>query len=445
MRTRARRNVVPLLAAALALASWLAYRFWTPQAPPEGFLRVRRQQVRRVIEERGYTALVQTYRVTAQVPGLFYPEPLRPGNHVEAGQQLGQIDPERFALEVELARAKLDRARAALRVASFEGIEETLLLQARALIASMDHTVQAAEAQVSSARARFAYRRDFLRRVKRLYEQQAVSEDELHRAQVATTDADVALRQAEVVALALKAVREAVAVLPKTITEQLQQKRLQRAVHEAEQRAATVSLKLAELNRSRATLRAPVDGILLSYPVRNPQAVSPGFTVATIGRSDDLEVVAELLSADAARLPDQCKVELLWEPDGDPLGTTTIDRIEPLGFTKVSSLGVEQQRVKVHILLPRDVVRSLSQRVALPVGYELWLRFIVAERRETLAVPASAVYDAPDGSPRILVWDGHDRIERKVTLGIVGDDLVEIVRGVKEGEWVAIAPEQFEE
>ncbi len=446
MRSRWRRNLALLLLACLLLAAWAAYGLSRhDHGPPEGFVRVQRGSVRHVIEERGYTALKRTHRVTAQIRGLFYPEPLKPGDRVSRGQSLGRIDPERVALEVDMARARLARAEATLKAAAFEGLEETLLAQARALIVSMDHTVAAAEAQVSSARSRFAYRRDFLQRVKRLYEQQAISEDELHRAQVGATDAEVELRQAEVVALALKAVREAVAVLPRTIAARLRLKRLERAVAEAEQRAAVAALKLAELKRSRSLLRAPIDGIVLDYPVRSPRAVAPGTLIAAIGQPEELEIVTELLSTDAVRLPPSCSVELLWEPDGELIGTTSVDRIEPLGFTKVSSLGVEQQRVKVHIGLPAHLRDRLTGRVPLPVGYELWLRFVLAAKDGVLAVPRSAVYRDEQGQMRVVLWRNGRAVEQPVEVGIVGDERVEIRSGLHENDVVAILPDQVQE
>lgn len=419
--------------------TYAAYRFSRPPGPET--VAVERRTIELLLEARGRTSLSRRFVLTAPFSGLFEPATLREGDTVTPDTELGKVEGERLRLELERAMAEVRRVEAAIREASDTAAEEVLISQAEEVVRSLDHTVEAAQAQTESARSQFTYQREYLQRIQQLYERQAVSEDELHRAQVDATNAQVDLRQAQVLELALRSLREATALVPTTIRRLLDRRRLRVAVLQEELAAAQKQLELAELNYKRSAIRTPVGGVLLKFPVKNPQTVAAGQTIAVIGRFADLEARVDVLTSDAVKLGRGTEVRLAWRAGELPFGKATVDRVDPTAFTKVSALGVEQQRVWVHLRLDDETLERLrSLPSPLPVDFEVWATFVLDRHERALVVPRSATYRDADGRWYVQVVREDQVLPHPIRVGIVTDRDVEVVEGLQEGDEVLLVP-----
>ncbi len=436
------RRVLFWATTGLLLAGAAYLLMLTQRAVPPETVQVQRKPIEETLEARGRTSLRQTFVVTAPLSGVFVPEPHREGERVHDGAPLGEIDRLRYELEREVAQAELQRVEAALAETRDTAPEELLVSQAERTVESLDHTVEAAEAQTDSARSRFAYQRDYLQRIQNLFERQAASEDELHRAQVDATDAQVELRQAEVIERALTSLRDAVALLPPTIQRLIDRRLLHLRVLEAERLAARKRLELAELNLRRSKVAAPVSGVLLEFPIKTARTVVAGQVVAVLGRPGDLEARVDVLSSDAVQLTPGTRARLAWRAGMEPFGTAVVDRVEPEAFTKRSALGVEQQRVWVHLRYDAATLEQLTKLpAALPVGYELWVTFILRRHDNSLVVPRTAAYQDVDGRWKVQVVVGGEVRERTIRVGIVTAREVEVLDGLTESDRVVRVPE----
>ncbi|HSO36748.1 MAG TPA: hypothetical protein VLT33_29685, partial [Labilithrix sp.] len=141
----------------------------------------------------------------------------------------------------------------------------------------------------------------------------------------------------------------------------------------------------------------------------------------------------EVLSADAVRITPGAKVTLeRW--GGAPLNAH-VRRVEPSGFTRLSALGVEEQRVPVVVDLdePRDKWAALGD------GYRVEARIIVEERHAILRVPIGAIFRQADGWGVYALKDGRAKLV-PVTLGAKSDVDVEIAKGLAERDAVVVHP-----
>jgi HlyD family secretion protein len=138
-----------------------------------------------------------------------------------------------------------------------------------------------------------------------------------------------------------------------------------------------------------------VAGTVLRVLQASEGSVAPGTALIELGDLSRLEVVAEPLTTDALRTPPGTPVRIeRWGGTGDLQGQ--VERVEPGAYTKVSALGVEEQRVKVVVTLtsPREQWRALGD------GYRVGVRFVVNRAERALQVPTSAVFPWPEGVPR---------------------------------------------
>ncbi len=159
--------------------------------------------------------------------------------------------------------------------------------------------------------------------------------------------------------------------------------------------------------------------------------VAAGTPLLEVGDPAALEIVVDVLSTDAVRIRPAARV-LVEDWGGDGTLEARVRRVEPSGFTKVSALGVEEQRV--------NVIADLAEpNPALGDGYRFEARIVVWEGPDVLQVPASALFRHA-GAWNVFVVDGGRVRRREVTVGQLGGFAAEIREGVSPGETVVLYP-----
>ena len=147
-----------------------------------------------------------------------------------------------------------------------------------------------------------------------------------------------------------------------------------------------------------------------------------------------LEVEVELLSSDAVRVHEGMPVRLLrW--GGDEALEAVVKRVEPTGFTKISALGVEEQRVLVICAISSDY----SLWSGLGDGYRVEAQFVLWEQPDTLQVPVSALFRSGDDWSVFRVENGRAVIT-PLTLGQNSGLAAEVLSGLESGDRVVIYP-----
>jgi HlyD family secretion protein len=181
-------------------------------------------------------------------------------------------------------------------------------------------------------------------------------------------------------------------------------------------------------------LTAPVDGRVLGIDVISERPVVAGMRLLSVGQPDDLEIVADLLSTDAVRLDlgDRAIIER-WGGDG-PL-EARISKIEPSAYTKVSALGIEEQRVDVVF----DLITPPDQRPELGDGFSVFLRAVEWESDDVLSVPLSAVFRQGEGWA-VFVADGGKARLTSLKIGRRNASFAEVLTGLEVGNIVIPHP-----
>jgi HlyD family secretion protein len=218
---------------------------------------------------------------------------------------------------------------------------------------------------------------------------------------------------------------------------------LEQAVSEDRRATAELEAARATLRRSgggqalpvQEVVRSPVGGRVLSVHRRSAGQVNPGDTLVVIGNVDHLEVRTDVLSQDAVRIRPGTRVLLEHWGGGVPL-EAVVRRVEPQGFTSISSLGVEEQRVTVVAAIespPELWAASLGS------GYRVLSRFVVWEDASVLRVPSSALFRVGE-EWAVFVVEGGRAVRRRVVIGQEAGLFTEVVQGLEEGNVVVVHP-----
>jgi HlyD family secretion protein len=381
-----RKIIIAALVGAVMLA--VIYGF-LPKPVPVEVEDVRRGTLQVTIEEEGKTRVKHRFVISAPVGGFSRRIDLDVGDEVKEGQLLVQLEPQRSTVLDPRSRgeaeARLQAAKAALK---------------------------AAEQNARAAAADDEYARVQLERLRRLHEAESVSRNSLDQAETEATRSRATLRSAEfAVEVARFELEEARTVLRYSASEEID---------------------YAEL----VSLRAPVAGRVLKVHHESEGAVSTGEELLEIGDPCALEVEVDVLSADSVRIKPGTPV-LFERWGGEAPLEGQVRLIEPVGFTKVSALGIEEQRVLViaDITSPAETWRRLGD------GYRVEARFVVWESDDVLQVPASALFRHREGWAVFIYRNGRAH-SREVRVGHRGGLRAEILSGLEEGETVITHPDR---
>jgi len=433
-----------VLVLAVGISAW---SLWS--APGVEVAEVREGPIRQFVDERGKTRLPDTCRVTMPLAGRVEAIALREGNEVSRGEIVARLVPLDLDLTVDEARAVVERLEAAIRENAYRAIEETAIKQAEQFVQSMADTVQVAATRVSSGQDKYEYHRKELARVERVVETRtgAQSEEERDRAHLNETQAKWDLRQDEFVLSATQALAAATNLMPTMVRQYIERKSYTEAVLKKQLAEATARLRQVEQDQERGTMTSPIDGVVLKRHVTNEQFLPAGTELLEIGRLEDLEVEAEVLSVDVGNVREKATVEIYGPaiggglPGGRDYALGTVDKVYPAGFTKISSLGVEQQRVVVIIHFQPADLQWLRAERDLGVGYRVRVRITTREAPRALVIPRSSLFRGADGDSSVYaVRNGRARIA-EVRIGILNDKRAQVLDGLSSGDWVVRAPE----
>lgn len=379
------RILLALLILAIAGAVVVALR--KPPVPVD-IGEVSRGPMTVTIDDLGETRVRDLYVVSAPVTGQLLRVPLKPGMAVVPGRTvLTRIQP--------MQPAPLDARSYA---------------QAQAEVRSLEDRLSAQRARVQELRAELTLaEREFVR-TSDLAKRGFVSKASLDRARSARDRGRAAVaeagRSAEATAHDLESARAALLVAGTPAT-----------------------------GAGAVSVTSPVGGYILRVPQESERAVVAGTPLVEIGDPKDLEIVTDLLSSDAVRVKPSAAVSIEGWGGERPL-SGRVRLVEPYAFTKISALGVEEQRVNVVI----DFAEPLEAIQRLGHGYRATVRIVTWSAPDVLRVPISALFRS-GGAWRVFTVDTHSRARlRTVAVSHMNDEWAEVLSGLSPGDKVLLHP-----
>jgi HlyD family secretion protein len=416
--------------AALVLAALVAMVLMRPVEV--GIAVVRRGSVEEVVTEEARTQLHTERAVTAELPGTAQRVELEEGDNVEDGQTVTTIEDTDLRLYLDVLRAQLKEVEARL-----EGVDVPLPKPSEIDAAGQDavraeHEVQALEQDVASAEADLQYAdRDF-RRVKALFDAGSVTDREYEEARRVLASAQAAHGALADRLAAARAAAQVAGLRKQVLVDRLGDTAYMRDVYAAQMEQSRKEIDLLTHELEKSTVRSPIAGVVLEKQLDSRQFVQPGAPLITVGDMGTIEIRADILSDDVGRVKVGQKVHLIGRAVRDPSVLGEVRKIYPSGFTKISSLGVRQQRVAV--LIGFD-----NSKLDLKPGYKLDVQIVVDSRENAVLVPADAVFASAEGMAVFAVEGGKARV-RPVKLGLKGEQDYEVTAGLEPDERVVRRP-----
>ena len=382
-----RRNIL-LSLIGITVAGGLLYVSFRPEPVPVDLHIIESGTLTITVDVDGTTRVKDLYEVSAPISGVALRSPVEVGQPVVAGETV---------------------------VAEVEPVEPALLdtrsrLQAEASVREAEAALAVAETDLARAKEDQTYALSQYQREETLVERGVSSITRLEDAHQKRAIADAAVAAAEA------RIEQAEGTL-------------------ARARAALTGPDLpSDASASCCTpILAPADGVVLSIDVISERPVTAGTRLLTIGDPSELEIVADLLSSDAVRLPANATASVeRW--GGAPL-EARLKSIEPAARTKVSALGIDEQRVDAVF----DLISPAEDRQGLGHGFAVFLRVTEHEEQDALLLPLSAAFRIGDGWA-VFRADGDTVTRVPVELGPRNGRFATVTSGLSEGDKVVVHP-----
>ena len=377
-------------AGAFAVAGALVFAFW-PQPIAVDLAAVTNGPMRVTVDEEGRTRVKEVYVVSAPIAGRVLRIDAHVGDLVAAG----------------------DTVLATIMPSEPEFLDVRSLAQAEAAVRAADAGRDIAVANVARAEAELEFAEAEWSRAQALAERGNISRSSLDRAalEVKTRQADLATSRA---ALDVRLFELETA------------------------NARLIAPRQTDIGPDAVSccvpVSAPVSGRILKVMHESESVVAAGTPLLEVGDPSDLEIVVELLSTDAVRVAEGADVMIeAWGGDAQLPGR--VRRIEPYGFTKVSALGIEEQRVNV-------IIEFTGQPEAwrrLGHGFRVEVRVVVWQADDIVTVPLGALFRNGDAWAVFVAEIGRARI-RAVSIGQRNGRVAQILDGLEVGERVVLHP-----
>ena len=378
------RRRLPLVGGVLLVALIVA-GVW-PRGVPVEVATVTRGPLVVTVDEEGMTRVKNRYVVSAPVAGQLRRIDWKAGAPVEAGKTVIAV----------------------LETGGADFLDARSQAQAEARVHATEAAREAALAQRARADAAAKMFSADYERLKELFGKKVLSQQEFDAAQMR---ADTAAQDARAAEFSLKV-----------------------AEYELEQARALLVRGKGGGSAEPLVITSPVDGKILRVFQESERMVPAGFSLVEVGDPTDLEVRIEVLSRDGVAIRPGARVLLERWGGAEPL-VARVRLVEPSAFTKISALGVEEQRVYV----VADFVDPIERRPTLGDSYRVEARVVTWENASALRAPAGALFQR-GGAWQAFVLDGAHARLRSVKVGRGNGVETEVLEGLREADHVVVYP-----
>jgi HlyD family secretion protein len=339
------------------------------------------------VDEDGKTRVRERYVVAAPLAGRLTRIRLKAGDQVKADDSIATITPSPAPFLDPRSRREAEER-----------------------LGAAEATLERTKAAVERAQAQAAQAKTELDRTRTLVERGASTTQALERAELAMRVADRDLRVADFLNHA--------------------------AEHELDQARALLARYQDGANSASDAwnVRAPVPGVVLKVAQESETIVQPGIPLVEIGDPRDLEIVVDVLSTDAVEIRPGAEV-LIEHWGGQGVLSGHVRRVEPAAFTKVSTLGVEEQRVNVLL----DISSPPEQWAGLGDAFQVDTRITVFTQEDATIIPTGALFRRGEIWNVYVVDNGRAQV-REIKLLRRSGRLAAVATGLAPGERVIVYP-----
>jgi len=403
----------------------MGYVSFKGQAIPVEMAEVTTASVFEYISEDAKTRLDDEYIVDMPVMGTLKRIGLEIGETVKKGDVIAVVDPYQLEQQIRQIEAMIQQANAQVTGVDIQKPKDEDIQSAQLSIREMNDALLIAEKERKRLSFNLEESMTLYEKAKGLLEAGAGSELDFKQKELQYKGLQEELQRAKISEGAAKKTLEQAEITLQRLTGSIDDNEYMRVGFKAEIEGLQAQLAALKDDLKKTQIVAPVTGPILEKFIEDRRMLLGGEQLLKIGDLSSIEIECDVLSEEITPMREGNKVEISGKALGDEIIIGKISRIYPSGFMKISSLGVEQQRV-------RTIIEFDNSQIGLRPGTSVDVKIITAENENTLAIPDRALFRNA-GEWSVFCLEGDTIKLRTVEVGLRNDDWAEILSGIDEG------------
>jgi HlyD family secretion protein len=363
--------------------------------------KVTRGDIEEYVEEKGILMLEEETSIYSAVSGRVSKVKKNSGETVKAGEVIALID-----------NADLN-----LQIKGLEAQKFSVMAQYNEAENPADEEISRLRAQLRSAEAAYEESKRVAENNRILYEAGAISMDTYKSSLIIMTDAEYNLETA----------KSSLALAEKGVSEYIKNQ------YEAQLSEIQARIDQLRLKSEDMIIKSPIEGMILTVEIKEGNVVQPGAKLFEIGGSKGFYIESNVLIEDIAGIKTGSEVRIEDEDLGIENVRGTVRKIHPKAASVMSDLGIEQKRIKVEI----NIENALED---IRPGSDMTVRIISKSSKNTLIIDEEAIFNY-QGKDHVFVNEGGVAKLRPIEKGIESKELVEVLKGLEEGEEIILSPD----
>jgi HlyD family secretion protein len=381
------------------------------------------------VNAEGKTRIQQRFIISAPVSGRLQRVQLKEGDRVTAGSLIAQIEPLSIDTNIQQTLSQLQEWQAQREGVNTQRPKTEAIQQAQARIQTAEANQKQTQAQVAQVQATLAQANRDRDRAEQLAASGAISRNDLETKILAQITRQKELESARMADQATTAEIEVARAALSVLQQEQTDPDYLLKVYDAKIASTAAELSRLRDDARRTDVTAPSPGTVLKVHRESAQFIPEGTPIVELGNTSQLEIVIDVLSSDAEKI---APGDAILINQGTATIAAKVQKVEPAAFTKVSALGVEEQRVNV-------IGRFSTAPKNLGDAYRLDTKIVIWETPDALKVPLSALYRCGQNWC-VFTTENSKAKQQQITLGQRNQFEAEIKQGINQGETVILHP-----
>ncbi|MBI2422191.1 MAG: efflux RND transporter periplasmic adaptor subunit [Candidatus Hydrogenedentes bacterium] len=416
----------------LAVLAAVAVYTLMPQPLPVEFGQVEQRTVREYITEEAKVRLADEYVIDAPVSGTAFDIAWDVGDVVQAGEVLVKMDTDAITQQILGLEARIRQSRAQESSVDILKPKVEDLSSASVRVKEASDAVQMTEKEKRIVGINFEEAQKEYTRAKKLVGEGVASQSMLDEAERAFKGLEQQMASAEIAAAAARKSQELAQLAASRVEGSVDDNEYMREVYAAEVAYLEAQKAILQSDLNKMEIKAPVTGPVLEKYMETQRVLIAGTPLLKMGDLNSMDIECDVLSEEVTRITVGDPVDIYGKALQGATIPGKVKRIYPSAFRKISSLGIEQQRVKV-------LIEFDAQATQLLTGTRVDVRIITAEAADVLAVPERATFRR-DNAWYVFTVQGGRAVLSPIEVGLKNDEWAQLEDHLQAGDTIVAEP-----
>lgn len=395
-------------------------------------IKVIKGNIKEYISEDAKTIFDKEYEISSTISGDIEPLKFEIGDNIKKDQIITNINTFYSKQNLKEILEKENEIKALINNLDKQNPRSEDFKEIKLIIEELENRLKQSEKQIQISKINYEKSKDFFNRQKELKNQESITDLQYNEAK---TSFEISKKQFEISKLEKENILKNISLQKNNyekLKERINDNEFQKKALFSQIEQLNIQKNINKNNLKKMSIYSPVSGVITDIFLKDLTTISSGTKIIKISDPKSIEIESDILSDEIFKIKKGQKVEISGKSLNDKTIIGYVKKVFPSGFTKISSLGVEQQRIKIRISFD-------NKNINLKSGTNLDIKIIVNENNNTIIVPERSIFK-DNNKWKVLSVDNKKVVLKEILIGLKNDDFVEVLKGLSVNDIIIEEP-----